>query len=300
MISLNRPISDEGYVDSMKAMALRQISDSNYLKELSRKGEVFTVLTYAASGNPRFLLKNMSMLSKIAHSEANQGIKDYYRVAILEDHSALAHKYTNLVDLINWGRKFLEDTLLPEMQRRNTEALQSDKPTTCWFWVSDKAPASVHRALSLLEYSGLIQEVNVGYKASQGEIGTRYMVNFGCLIALEPSPLSVAFEVIKRFDKRRVIEFGANSSAYSDIKDNLQAINNNDISDSLDENLSRNLDVLGLSWTMKTKLHSLGLVTIKDVLNSTEDRLKQAYYVGNVRARYMKNLALNSVYEYFI
>lgn len=300
MISLNRPISDDHYVESMKNMVLQQISDSTYIKELSRKGEVFTVLTYAASGNPRFLLKTMASLSKLGTAEANQSIKDFYRVAILEDHSILARKYINLVDLINWGRKFLEDNLLPEMQRRNSEALQNDKPTTCWFWISDRAPAAVHRAISLLEYSGLVQMVNQGYKASQGEIGTRYMVNYGCLIALESNPISVAMNVIRRLDKRRIVEFGANSAAYTDIKDNLQAINQNDISDSLENLLGKNLDELGLSWNMKQKLHTLGLQTIKDVLNSTEEKLKEAYYVGNVRARYMKSVALNSVYEYLI
>ena len=64
--------------------------------------------------------------------------------------------------------------------------------------------------------------------------------------------------------------------------------------------IGKNLDELGLSWNMKQKLHMLGLQTIKDVLNSTEEKLKEAYYVGNVRARYMKSVALNSVYEYLI
>lgn len=300
MISLNRSLSDERYVACMKDMVLRQIDDSNYVKELSRKGEVFTVLTYAASGNPRFLLKSMSNLPKLGTNEVNQTIKNFYRVAILEEHSALSHKYSNLVDLINWGRKFLEDSLLPEMKKRNDDALTNDKPTTCWFWISDKAPAAVHRAISLLEYSGLVQVVNVGYKASQGEIGTRYMVNYGCLMALEPSPTSVAMNVIRKLDIRRVVEFGANSAAYADIKDNLQAINQNDITASLGQLLSQNLDVLGISWKMKQKLHEIGLTSIKDVLNSSEEQLKRAYYVGNVRARYMKNVALNSVYEYLI
>ena len=194
----------------------------------------------------------------------------------------------------------MEDSLLPEMKKRNDDALTNDKPTTCWFWISDKAPAAVHRAISLLEYSGLVQVVNVGYKASQGEIGTRYMVNYGCLMALEPSPTSVAMNVIRKLDIRRVVEFGANSAAYADIKDNLQAINQNDITASLGQLLSQNLDVLGISWKMKQKLHEIGLTSIKDVLNSSEEQLKRAYYVGNVRARYMKNVALNSVYEYLI
>ena len=55
-----------------------------------------------------------------------------------------------------------------------------------------------------------------------------------------------------------------------------------------------------MSNNMKVKLHELGLNTIKDVLSATEAELMQAYYVGNKRARMMKNVALTSVYEYLI
>ena len=64
--------------------------------------------------------------------------------------------------------------------------------------------------------------------------------------------------------------------------------------------ISQNLDILPMSVNMKTKLHELGFKTIKDVLNATEAKLMQAYYVGNKRARMMKNVALTSVYEYLI
>lgn len=55
-----------------------------------------------------------------------------------------------------------------------------------------------------------------------------------------------------------------------------------------------------MSDNMKFKFHELGLYSIKDVLNATEDQLKQAYYVGDKRARMMKNVVLTSVYEYLI
>ena len=203
-------------------------------------------------------------------------------------------------ELIDWGRTFLDDVLLPEMRKRNSEALVSGKSTTSYFWIHKDAPEPVKRAIALLEYSGLVQEVTKGIKASGGEIGTRYMVNLGCLLSLEANPLNVSHEIIKSLDIRKIVEFGMNNSNFNSIKNLMQTIDENDLSHSLEMRISQNLDVLPMSNNMKAKLHELGLNTIKDVLNSTEAKLKQAYYVGDKRARMMKNVALTSVYEYLI
>lgn len=299
-IYLNRFISDETYVESMKSIVTNQISESGYLKELSRKGQVFTDLTVAASGNPRFLLNNIRSLPKFGTNEVNQCIKEFYRVTILSDHTALSSKYPNLKELIDWGRSFLDDILLPEMQKRNAEALSSGNPTTCYFWVHKDAPESVRRAISLLEYSGLVQEVTKGLKATRREIGTRYMVNVGCLISLEANPLAVSHNIINNFDIKKFIEFGANSLYFAGIKDQIQTLSDNDMSQSLAIQVDKNLDVLDLSDRMKIKLHEIGLSTVRDVLNATEAKLQEAYYVGVKRSRMMKNVALTSVYEYLI
>ena len=126
------------------------------------------------------------------------------------------------------------------------------------------------------------------------------MVNLGCLFSLEASPLSVTADIIRRFDVRRFIEFGMNNPAFNGIKDKLQTIDNNDMSASLEQQISKDIAVLDLSFTMKNKLRDVGLNTIKDVLSASENKLMEAYYVGEKRARMMKRVALTSVYEYLI
>ena len=299
--TLNRFVQDEGYVDFMKSMVVKQIDDSGYQKELSRKGQVFTDLTYAASGNPRFLLNNIRSLEKFGTNEVNQCIKEFYRANILRDHTTLSSKYPNLQELIDWGRKFLEDSLLPELQKRNMEALATeDKPTTAFFWIHKDAPEPVKRAISLLEYSGLVIELNKGLRATGREVGTRYMVNLGCLFAMEANPLSVSHQIIDRLSIGKYIEYGMNSPVFNDIKDKLQAIQDNDMAKSLELQISKPLDVLDLSYKMKNKLREVGLNSVKDVLNAPEEKLKEASYVGDKRARRMKQVALTSVYEYLI
>ena len=46
--------------------------------------------------------------------------------------------------------------------------------------------------------------------------------------------------------------------------------------------LQKPIDVLDLSDWQKGKLAELGLTTVGDVLNATEEKLKEAYYVGDV------------------
>lgn len=106
-------------------------------------------------------------------------------------------------------------------------------------------------------------------------MGTRYMVNLGCLFAKEANPLSVSHNIIKNLDVRRYIEFSANSPAYVDIKDSEQTITDNDLSESLEQQLSRDIEVLNISDFLKSKLYEVKLCTIKDVLSATESDIKR-------------------------
>lgn len=299
-INLNRFVTDSGYAEIMREMVTRQIEDSSYLKELSRRGQEFTDLAYAASGNPRFFLNNIKALVKFSTNDINQTIKNFYRVTLLAEHSALSEKYPKLEVLIDWGRKFIEDHVLVEMQKRNQEAINLGKSTMCYFWIHKDSPEPVKRALSLLEYTGIVQVQTKGLRASGGEVGTRYMVNLGCLFAMEANPLNVSHNIIDSLDIRRYIEFSSNSPAYADIKDSEQTITDNDLSDSLEQQLGKDIKVLNISDFLKSKLYEVNLNTIKDVLCAKEDDIKKAYYVGDKRSRLMKSAAMTSIYEYLI
>ena len=95
-------------------------------------------------------------------------------------------------------------------------------------------------------------------------------------------------------------EFGINNPVYDEIKDCPEALNQNDVTQSLKEMMTKSVNVLDLSHKMKDKLKGLGLNTIQDVYNAPESKLMEAYYVGQKRARQMKAVAMASVYEYLI
>jgi hypothetical protein len=92
-------------------------------------------------------------------------------------------------------------------------------------------------------------------------------------------------------------EFGANHSAYKSLSDDFSDVEQQG-GTLVAAQLTKSIAVLDLSTWQKTKLSELGLSTVGDVLNATEEKLKEAYYVGDVRARRMRNAAIASVWEY--
>lgn len=298
-LSMNRDISAPDYVARMREIVEKQQPGSKLLNDISRQGEYFLDLAFAATGNPRLLLKTIARLTEFKANEINTVIKEFYKADILGDHSLMEEKYPSLRDLIKWGRDFLDNVLLPELQKRNNAYLASGQ-TTCYFWVSNRSPKAVEHALDLLEYTGLIIKDKSAIKSSKSEVGTRYMVNIGCLLSLEANPLTTAHQIIANFRVNKFAEFGATSPAFDSIKDSLSVISENEVSDSLQNQLNKTINVLDISPRMKEKLREIGLHTVREVMEAPESKLMQAYYVGQVRSRYMKTAAMNSVYEYLI
>ena len=298
-LNMNRDVSSPDYVDKMLEIVEKQQPSSKLLNDISRQKEYFSDLAYAASGNPRLLLKTLSKLSAFKTNDINTVIKEFYKADILSDHSLMEEKYPSLRDLIKWGRDFLDNNLLPELQKRNNAGLATGQ-TTCYFWVSNHCPKAVEHALDLLEYTGLIIKDKSAIKSSKSEVGSRYMVNIGCLLSLEANPLSNAHDIIQYFKVNKFAEFGANSPAFEGIKDSLSVISENEVSDSLQNQLDKSINVLDISPRMKEKLREIGVNTVREVMVAPESRLMEAYYVGQVRSRNMKTAAMNSVYEYLI
>ncbi|MCQ4088249.1 hypothetical protein [Saccharibacillus sp. JS10] len=299
IINLHRDIMDDDYVGNMKEMVLKQISDSNIVSTISKRGENFSILAYAASGNPRHLLKTVSMSNNFDSNSINKVIREYYRTEIWSEHSKLAEKFQGHQPLIDWGRKFLESAVLPEIQSKNSHSLEeSSKETSCFFWIHRNAPQSIKEALRLLEYTGVVKENSSGIKATRSQIGTRYSVNIGNLLSLESSPSTVALLVVKSLALGKMTEYGENHKEYSSLISELPSFEEPKMSDMLIHQLSKSVWFLDLTDWQKQTLISLNLLTIGDILRAPETKLLEAYQVGNVRARRMKNAAMSAVYEY--
>lgn len=297
MLSLDRDILTSNYIESMREIVEKQ-ADSSIFKMVVKNGRNFAILAYASSGNPRLLLKTLSAAPSVNSSEVNEVIRSYYRTDIWAEHSSLAEKYRGHRAAIDWGRQFLETTVLPEIKSKNDQYLATDKATSAYFWIHRDTPELVKEALRALSYTGVVSEQASGIKATRAEIGTRYIVNLGCLFALESVPTSTSFEIAKGLSQKRMTELGSNHSSYKSLLDDGAILRGQDKTSALNIQLARSIDVLDLSDWQKSKLAELGLSTVGEVLDATEEKLKEAQYVGDVRARRMRNAAIAAVLEY--
>lgn len=297
MVSVNRNILNPQYVASMRRIVEKQ-AESALLRNIAHNEQNFGVLAYAASGNPRILLKTLTSAPKVNSSEVNTVIREFYRDGIWSEHSALSKKYSGHREIIDWGRNFLEEIALPDLKSKNDTYLAQDKNSTAFVWVHRDAPEIVHAALRILCYTGVLSEHSSGIKATRSEIGTRYIVNLGCLFALESAPTSNSFLVARSLTPKRMAEFGANHTAFSGLIQKSSSGVPLDEGFEIAPQLQKPNDVLDLTVWQKSKLNDLNLYTVGDVFSATEDELKVAPYVGDKRARRMRNAAVSSVLEY--
>lgn len=297
-ITLNRNVTDENYVSIMKDMVLRQIKDSALATRLSKNGQYFTTLAYAASGNPRYLLNSVALAEKMDSAAINQVFREYYREKLWAEHSKLSERYPGYQKFIDWGRDFIEANVIPELKKKNDSFLidKNGKGTTMYFWVHKNAPQEIKEALRILEYSGLVYEDAAGMRATRSEVGTRYMVNIGCLLSYEAKPATTGLGIVKKSDVRRMSEYGANHSLYKDIQGCVVGSE----TDALKVQLEKSIDLLELTEWQKQKMHEISIHTIGDLISASEDKLMQAKYIANVRSRTIKNAGIAAVCEYLL
>jgi hypothetical protein len=296
-VVLDRDVLGPTYVDEMRSIVEKQAS-STLAADIAKNGQNFAALAYAASGNPRLLLKTVSKAGRLNAAQVNEIVKEFYRTDLWAEHSGLPDKYPGHRAFIDWGRTFVESTVLPEIQKRNEQALKDGGETTCFFWIHRDAPEVVREALRLLEYTGIVREHTRGIKATRAEIGTRYAVNLGCLFALEVSPRDTAGQIWRKLGARRFVEYGANHSAYKSLTDVMPSLVESDMVRVLQEQLAKPISVLEITDWQKSQLEKIGASTIGAVLTIHEAGLQAIKYVGEKRARRMINAAQAAVLEY--
>lgn len=297
--NLDRDVLDDNYVEKMKEIVEKQLdADSSLVSAIKRYGENFSVLAYAASGNPRILLKTVANSSGLNSNELNKIVREYYKTGIWSEHSSLSEKYPGHTIMIDWGRRFIENIVLPDLQKKNNQYLSEGKKSTCFFWIHRDSPLAVKEAIRLLSYTGIVNEYGHAIKATKSELGTRYQVNLGCLFSLESIPSSTAFNIARNLSSGRFTEFGMNNIAFKELIDVVPEFVESDIQSVLDRELNKSIDYLDLTDFQKQTLKNINIKKIKDILDVSENDLKKAHYIGEKRARRVRSAALTSVYEY--
>lgn len=295
---LTRDVMDEDYVKQMRDIVLRQAT-SSLAQEIETRGQNFDALAYAVSGNPRLLLKTVALAGKLRTSDVQTVIKDFFRVQIWAEHSSLAERYPGHKDLIDFGRVFMEHTVLPEAKRKNDGWRDGDRDIRSnVIWVSREAPAAAKEAIRLLTYTGVLSRIDEGYKGTGSQIGTRYAINLGCLVAGEVSPIPIIGEIRRYNTQKRFTEFGASSPQFVEIERRVGSAIEADLSINLATLLAQPVSKLDLTDHQQKALVSVELDTIGKALVAPEGKYQEAKYIGPVRSRRMKNVVTAAALEY--
>ena len=296
--SLNREISDPNYLSQMRDIIFRQ-ADSQLQKDIEKNGANFDALAYAVSGNPRLLLKTIARAGRLQSSTVNALIKEFFRTDIWSEHSGLSERYSGHTDLIDWGRNFVEEVIIPDAIAKNKNwALEGKSERTCYFWVHKDAPEAVREALRLLAYTGIVVRRDSGVVATRRELGTRFSINIGCLSAPDPYPIAFISDLRNGLSIKRFTEYGANDPRFVELAASVGDRVETDLVEVIGEQLQKSVEVLDLSLHQKNALASIGVKTIGETLSSSEAQFQKAYYIGPKRSRQIMNTATAAVLEY--
>jgi hypothetical protein len=250
-INFERDVLGSDYVSTMREIVERQ-AQSDLLSSIKKRDKNFTLLAFAANGNPRVLLKTLDRVPRLTSHDINELIREFFRNDI-------------------WS---------------------------CFFWIHRDAPHPVREALNLLAYSGIVSEHATGIKATRSEVGTRYQVNLGALLALETTPTQTGLDVARNLTPKRMSEFGANHPSYEPLIESAPEFTEPDTGAILQQQLQKPLSVLDITAWQSRKLGELDLETVGDVLRASESKLMELSYVGEKRSRRIRNAALAAIFEY--
>lgn len=296
LINIHRDILDSNYPNSMREIVIRQ--DSSLESHINKYGEAFDALAFAASGNPRVLLKTVSSAFPFNTNNVRRVMREYYRETIWGEHSALGDRYVGHRQVIDWGRQFVQSEVIPMLGRRNRVSEEGEGDRRIFIWIHRDAPAAVKEALRLLCYSGILHEAGSGLVATRGLTGARYMLNVGTRVVSSDDPIAASTWLRKSISIKRMVEFGANHDLY-------EGIARLDL-DQMDEGrreliksqLDRSVDDLDLTVFARDRLKGLEFDTVRKILAASENDFQRAKWVGPVRSRQMMNVATAAVLEY--
>lgn len=296
---IERDLLEADYLDTMVQMVNKQLSEAEKKVFEQRKAELAT-LAFCAGGNPRILFRTLNSRKTINSTETENVIKDFYRSRIWGEHTALGEKYSGHKVIIDWGRNFLEETVIPAVRKINNGKEEDISHGSIFFWIHKDSPEVVKEAMRLLCYSSIVRKLDDGVRATRAAIGARYEIKYGCIVALDANPQKYSTQLRPSLSIKKFAEFGANHRAYKTIA-HLGSTNEQDIQflDAVKRQLQESITVLQLTDWQKQRLEEIGVTTIESLLSQTEeDLISQIKLVGEVRARRMKNAATAAFLEY--
>ena len=124
-------------------------------------------------------------------------------------------------------------------------------------------------------------------------------LKFGCVLSLEASPTNAGMTRARNLSLQRFTEYGIRNRLFQGLAIDIQQESADDLIAILYTQLRKSIDILDLSEWQKNKLKEHNLLTIQDVIDTSEaDMQNMMRYVGEKRARRIRNAAIAEFLEY--
>ncbi len=298
--SIERDIKSEDFLSVMHELVIKQ-SDEALQKQINSQKELFNTLVLCSGGNPRILLKTIEKSIPLKTQNVENTIRNFYRSDVWSEHTLLGNKYKGHAPIIDWGRTFIEETVIPTLVSRNTERLERSKPeSSLYFWIHKDVPKAINEALRLLCYTGIVRKMDSGVKATKSQIGERYELKYGCVLAQESNINTSSSKIYNNLKLDNFLEYGQNSPVYSTLQlGSVFSEEDSVILEALNKQMNEPITILDITEFQKNKLLEFGISTIKELFETNEDDLiKNIRDIGVVRARIIKNAATAEFLEY--
>ena len=284
--------------------------------KLAERAEALDMLILLSNGNPRMFLQATSKLissKEISKRSALSASNNFVSTELINYHLGLKKRLPRFASHIDLGIELIKGHLIPELQKKNEGKGENPKIQTVYFTIAALIPHKIHKAISLLEYSGFLYSKSV-VKIANRKQAKRYALHLGVAandkifhssLSRDPDKaiklLSIAdyrefYESDDRFinivndhpDKQtcpngHIRQAEGNFCPVCGAKFKIDPVIENLLSDSINNLL--------LSEFLISKIIEFRASTVRDVLNLTESRLQEAYRIGPKRARQIINAA---------
>ena len=295
---IERDITSDLYINSMYQIVFKQASE-DIMKNIDKNKNNFNALAFSSNGNPRILLKILSKCKKMGSKEVTSALKDFFRSDIWSEHTLLGEKYPGHKRLVDWGRDFIENHVIPSIQEKNKKPRVRNRiQYVSHFWIQRDSNRLVKEAIRLLMYTGIVNKIDDAVRGTGSKIGIRYSINVGCITSLESDPIDFSNKISGKISKFRFSQFFQNFKYFSVLK-NIDDITEPDLKSMIDLQKLKDITELDITTWQKGKLRDIGILKIGDILKTTEEEIKsKIHYVADVRARRIYDSAISAVLEY--
>lgn len=183
IIPLDRDEQSSKYLPFMKGLLKRRLVDADW-DRLCRHEDLLDVLLFAASGNPRAVV---SMADRLLEDETNVGsmhrrtykeaVEWYSNEVLWPLHRKLGERVPSLRADVELGRDLIDSLIVPDLSKLNARSASQ----TPYFALAQGLPAAIARALSLLQYAGIVVPRG-SPRRGRGQPLDRYLLNLSICI----------------------------------------------------------------------------------------------------------------------